>query len=71
MFKTNLSGHNKIWGVTASVRSKKIYTEIMFVLVRVQFHNHVDTQPVKRFKHYEGYAVYIRYQIWNLASAQE
>jgi len=37
----------------------------MFVLVRIQFHNHVDTQPVKRFKRYKRFATYIRYQIWN------
>ena len=28
---------------------KKLYIEQMFVLVRMQFHNHVDTQLVKRF----------------------
>jgi len=37
----------------------------MFVLVRMQLRNHVDTQPVKRFKCYKGYAIYIRY--WNPA----
>jgi len=35
------------------------------VSVRMQFHNHVDTQPVKRFDRA------MRYQIWNVASAQE
>jgi len=29
---------------------RKFYIEQMFVLVRIQFHNHVDTQPVKRFE---------------------
>ena len=37
----------------------------MFVSVRIQFHNHLDTQPVKRFDRA------MRYQIWNVASAQE
>jgi len=30
----------------------------MFVLLRMQLCNHVDTQTVKRFKRYYGYAVY-------------
>ena len=29
---------------------RKFYIEQIFVLVRMQFHNHVDTQPVKRFE---------------------
>ena len=28
---------------------RKFYIEQIFVSVRMQFHNHVDTQPVKRF----------------------
>jgi len=32
----------------------------MFVLVRVQLRNHVDTQTVKRFKRYKSYAIYVR-----------
>jgi len=28
---------------------RKFYIEQMLVSVRMQFHNHVDTQPVKRF----------------------
>jgi len=33
----------------------------MFVLVSMEVRNHVDTQPVKRFKNCKGYAVYMRY----------
>jgi len=44
--------------------------EHMFVSVRMQFHNHVDTQPAKRFERAMG-PVYIRYQIWNVSRAQE
>jgi len=40
----------------------------MFVLVRMQFHNHVDTTSETLQK---GYAIYTRYQIWNVASEQE
>ena len=29
---------------------RKFYTKRMFVLVRMQLRNHVDTQPVERFK---------------------
>jgi len=29
----------------------------MFVLVRMQLCNHADTQPVKRFKRQNGYAM--------------
>ena len=53
------------------VRSKEMYTKQMFVLVRMQLRNHVNTWAVKRFKRYRGYAVYIRYQIWTVASARE
>jgi len=38
---------------------RKFYTGRMFVLVRTLFSNHVDTQPVKSFKRYESYAIYI------------
>jgi len=31
----------------------------------------LDTQPVKRFKRYKGYAIYIRYKTWNVTSARE
>jgi len=48
-----------------------MYTKQMFVLVRMQLRNHVNTWAVKRFKRYRGYAVYIRYQIWTVASARE
>jgi len=37
----------------------------MFVLLRMQFHNHVDTRQVKRFVRA------MRCQIWNVASAKE
>jgi len=40
----------------------------MFVLVRMQFHNHADT-IIETFR--KGSAMHIRYQIWNVASAQE
>jgi len=33
----------------ASVPVRKFYIEQMFASVRMQFHNYVDTQPVKRF----------------------
>jgi len=39
---------------------RKIYTPQMFILVRMQLRNHVNTWAVKRFKRYKGYAVYIR-----------
>jgi len=32
----------------------------MFVLVRMEVSNHVDTQLVQRFKRYKGCAIYIR-----------
>ena len=32
----------------------------MFVLVRTKFLNQADTQPVKCFKLWKGYAMYIR-----------
>jgi len=40
----------------------------MLVLVGMQLRNHVNTWAVKR---YRGYAAYIRYQIWTVASARE
>jgi len=42
--------HKFVKLVTSSVHARKFYTEQMFVLVRMQFHNHVDTQTVKRFE---------------------
>jgi len=36
--------------VTSSVSVRKFYIEQIFVSVRMQFHNHADTQPVKRFE---------------------
>jgi len=48
--------------------SEKISIEQIFVLVRMQFHNHADTTSETLRK---GYAMYIRYQIWNVASEQE
>jgi len=35
----------------------------MFVIVRMQLLSHVDTQLVKRFKRYKGYALYTRYEM--------
>jgi len=43
----------------------------MLVSVSMQLRNHADAQPAKRFKRQTGYAVYIRYQIWNVTSARE
>ena len=40
----------------------------MFVAVRMQFHNHVDTASV-RFR--KGYAIYVRHQNWNIASVHD
>jgi len=40
---------------------RKMYTKHMFVLVRMQLRNHVNTWAVKRLKRYRGYAVNIRY----------
>jgi len=47
---------------------RNFYIEQMFVLMRMHFHNHVDTTS-ETFR--KGCAMYIRYQIWNVASAQE
>jgi len=41
--------HKFVKLVTSSVPVRKLYILQMFALVRMQFHNHVDTQPVKRF----------------------
>jgi len=50
---------------------RKFYIKQMFVLVRMQYHNHVDTQDTTSETFRKGYAMYIRYQIWNVASEQE
>jgi len=42
--------HKFVKFVTSSVTVRKFYIEQMFVLVRMHFHNHVDTQPAKRFE---------------------
>jgi len=42
--------HKFVKSVTSSVPVRKFYIEQMFPLVRMQFHNHVDTKPVKRFE---------------------
>ena len=42
--------HKFVKSVTSSVPVRKFYIEKMFPLVRMQFRNHVDTQPVKRFE---------------------
>jgi len=36
---------------------RKFHIEQMFALVRIHLRNHVDTQPVRRFKCCRGYAV--------------
>jgi len=48
-------------GVQAVFPLRQFDTEQMFVLVRMQLRKHVDAQPVKRFKRYKGYAIYIQY----------
>jgi len=40
----------------------------MFVAVRMQFHNHVDTASATFRK---GYAIYVRHQNWNIASVRD
>jgi len=42
--------HKFVKLVTSSVPVRKFYIEQMFVLVRMKFHNHVDTQPVKHLE---------------------
>jgi len=56
--------HKFVKLVTSSVPVRKFYIEQMFVSVRMQFHNHVDTQPVKRCESAIRYA--ILYTISNL-----
>ena len=48
-------------GVQAVFPLRKFDTEQMFVLASMQLRKHVDTQPVKRFKRYKGYEIYIQY----------
>jgi len=43
----------------------------MFVSVHMQFHSHVDCRHATSETFRRGYAIYIRYQIWNIASAHE
>ena len=38
---------------------RKFHIEQIFVLVRMELRNDADTQPVKRFKRYKGYALQI------------
>jgi len=42
--------HKFVKSVTSSVPVRTFYIEKMFVSVCMQLHNHVDTQPVKRFE---------------------
>jgi len=42
--------HKFVKLVTSSVPVRKFYILQMFALVRMHFHNHVDTQSVKHFK---------------------
>jgi len=42
--------HKFVKLVTNSVPVRTFYIEQIFVLVRMQFHNHVDAQPVKRIE---------------------
>jgi len=49
---------------------RKFHTEQIFVLVRMQWCNYVDTELVERLWLCKGYVIYIRYQIWNAASVR-
>ena len=42
--------HKFVMSVTSSATARKFYIEQIFALVYMQFHWHVDTQPVKRFE---------------------
>jgi len=41
--------HKLVKLATSSVIVRRFYIEQVFALVRIQFHNHVYAQPVKRF----------------------
>jgi len=49
LFHLSVCLHKFVKSVTSSVPVRTFSIEQMFVSVRMQFHNHVDTQPVKRF----------------------
>ena len=53
-----LTFHNTMTSPVLPLR--KLHTEQLFIFARVQLSDRVDTQPVKRFKHYKGYAIYTR-----------
>jgi len=59
--------------VTSSVvfPVRTFYIEQMFVSVRMQFHNYGDCRHTTSETFRQGYAMYIRYQIWNVVCAQE
>jgi len=63
--------HKFVKSVTSGVPVRKFYIEQMFVSVRMQFHNHVDCRHTASETFRQGYAMCTRYQIWNVASAQE
>jgi len=50
LFHLQICLHKFVKFVTSSVLVRNVYIEQMFVSVRIQFHNHVDTQPVKRLR---------------------
>jgi len=50
LFHLSVRLHKFVKSVASSVPVRTFYIEQMFVSVRMQFHNHVDTQPVKRFE---------------------
>jgi len=50
--------HRFVKLVTSDVACKKSFKEQMLVSVCMQFHNHVNTQPVKRFDRAMRYTVY-------------
>jgi len=66
-----IARHRQI--VTGSVvfPVRTFYIEQMFVSVRMQFHNHGDCRHTTSETFRQGCAMYIRYQIWNVVSAQD
>ena len=60
----------KISSYPAVFPLRKFYTEQIFILVSMQLRNHVETQPLKRFKRYKDCAIYM-HKILNVANAQE
>ena len=55
--------HKFVKSVTSSAAVRTFYIEQMFVSVRMQFHNHADTQPVQRFDRAMWYIYDIKLEI--------